>query len=83
MDFDFDGRRTFTFNESNFEMQYCFQVTIEDDGFLEDTETFSLIVSADEESGAHVSMKNARHRVGIYDDDSMLNCRVAFTHNCY
>ncbi len=68
MDFKSDVSRSFTFNESNFETPYCFQVTIIDDDFLEDTEMFDLTLSA----GSGVSLKNALHVVEIEDNDSEL-----------
>ncbi len=68
MDFESEGRRSFTFNESNFETPYCFQVTIIDDDFLEYTEMFDLTLSA----GSGVSLKNALHVVEIEDNDSEL-----------
>ncbi len=69
MDFESDGSRSFTFNESNFETPYCFQVTIIDDDFLEDTEMFSLVVNAGSDSD--VNIKINQHRIQILDNESM------------
>ncbi len=79
MDFESDGSRSFTFNESNFETPYCFQVTIIDDDFLEDTEMFILAVNAGGDSD--VNIKFDQHRIRIRDNESMSDYLVLFTHH--
>ena len=61
-----------SFTEDPSTHQQCFNVTITDDEFLEDTERFSLVLSLAEGSTVPVEIMPPTSEVEITDDDCMI-----------
>ena len=63
------GNSSITFTADNFEAPHCFEVIVNDDSTLEDTERFTLSLLTEDQD---VDFKNSELVVEIVDNDSKL-----------
>lgn len=75
-DYSCDDSRIITFTPDNFQSPYCFLVFVVDDMAVELTESFSLMLSTNDED---VLLKTTKHQVEIVDNDCKLNCKNDYT----